>query len=248
MRIVTNEHLVERSKRTATWLFFVSLGILFLGFFAANGSLFGLVDPEEVDRDLYLVGMPVILVVGFATTMISVRMTNLWVRVPRPEKAIEEGLKGISNKSALYSYFHFPARHVLICPQGIFVMISRFQDGKISCQKDRWSVKRGILNLLFSAFRLDGIGNPTLEAKAAAEHISFLLEDYDPDIPVYPVIIFQDPRAEIFSEDCSVPALYPDSKREPNLKDYIRNMEKSEKFDTNEKLVAFIEDFEEQTI
>ncbi len=71
-----------------------------------------------------------ILPIAFITTIVSVRMTNLWVRQPRPEVVIREGLKGLSNKSVLYSYYHFPARHVLICPQGVFAMVTRFQDGR----------------------------------------------------------------------------------------------------------------------
>ena len=247
MRIVTNELLVKRNKQIATYLFFFSLGILILGFFMANGQLLGIVD-EEINRTLYLVGMPIILLIGFATTMISVRMTNLWVRVPRPEDAIQDGLKGISNKSAIYHYFHLPARHVLICPYGIFAIINRFQDGEIIHADGKWRQKRGPVSQLFSLFRLDGVGNPTAEAEAAADHIRYLIEDYDPDIPVYPVIIFHDPRTRLNIEDPQVPVLYTDPKREPNLKDYIRSKEKVEQFDNNEKLTEFIEAFEEFTI
>jgi len=247
MRIVTNEFLVKRNKQIATYLFFFSLAILIFGFFLANGQVFGIVGEEE-NRTVYLVGMPLVLLIGFISTMISVRLTNLWVRIPRPEDAIKDGLKGISNKSAIYHYFHLPARHVLICPQGVFAIISRFQDGEVIHKDGRWRIKRGPISTLFSIFRLDGIGNPTAEAEAAAAHIRYLIEDYDPDIPVYPVVIFQDPKVRLTIENPTVPVLYPDPKREPNLKEYIRSKEKLEQFDTNEKLTQFITDFEEFTI
>jgi len=248
MRIATNEQIVESNKKTATRLFFFSLLILLAGFLLANGSAFGLIDPELIDGAVYLFGMPLILLVGFITTMISVRMTNIWVRVPRPEDAIEEGLKGISNKSALYHYFHLPARHVLICPQGIFAIVTRFQDGKIVAKNGRWRIKRNIISQILSAFRFDSLGDPQIDAEDAADHIRYLIEDYDPDIPVYPVIVFHDPRAELFLDDPDIPAVYADPKREPNLRDYVRDKDRAEQFDTNEKLTAFITEFEEYTV
>ena len=249
MRIVTNEQLVGRNRKMATYLFFFSLAVLILGFFFANGSLFGLVNLENLDPGVYLIAMPLTLFIGFATTMFSVRLTNLWIRVPRPEVAIQEGLKGISNKSALYNYFHLPARHVLVTPQGVFPIVTRFQDGTVKVNGKRIRVRRGPVGSLFSVFRGDGMGNPVAEADAAAEYLQFLTEDYDADIPIYPVIVFHDPRASLnIIEEGPIPVVHAASKSEPSLRDFVRSKAVAEQFDTNQKLADFIEAFEEYTL
>lgn len=248
MRIATNEYMVGRNRKFATYLFFFSLAVLASGFLFANG-LFGLSEVEESNPGIYVIAMPLVLIIGFTTTIISVRLTNLWIRVPRPEDAIQEGLKGISNKSALYNYFHLPARHVLVTHQGIFPMVTRFQDGNITVKGNRFQQKRSPLTAIFSIFRMDGVGNPVSEAEAAGAYLQHLIEDYDPDIPVYPVIVFHDPRANLtFKEDPPIPVVYANSKSERSLRDFVRSKDKAEQLMSNEQLAQFIRDFETYTI
>ncbi len=223
MRIVTNQELIRKNRRTATWLFFISMAILIFGFFVANGQILGLV-PEESVGLIYTFATPFVLLIGFMTTLTSVRMTNLWVRIPRPEVVIPEGLKGIPsrNKNALYNYHHFPARHVLVTPQGIFPMVTRFQDGSFSVNGNKWRAHKGPVGAIFTFLRLDGIGNPNQDAELARRYIQHLIEDYDKDIPIHPVIVFVDPRAKLEINDPSVPVVYADSKKSPNLKEFIQ--------------------------
>lgn len=248
MRIVTNETLVKRNRKTATYLFFASLTILGVGFFVANGQILGLVDPEEMDPVLYSLIMPAVLMMGFLATIISVRMTNLWIRMPRPEKAIQEALKGLGGKSAIYNYYHFPARHVLVCPQGVFAIITRYQDGRFSVTGDKWKHHRSTIGRLFAIFRMDGVGNPTREAIEAAQYIRYITEDYDPDLEIQPLIVFVDPRANIEIENPVVPVLHADSKKEPNLKNFLRDMKKADDLRGPDNIEEFIQEFELATL
>lgn len=250
MRIVTNQELVRKNRRTATWLFFISMAILIFGFFVANGQILGII-PEESVPVVYTIATPFILLIGFMTTLTSVRMTNLWVRVPRPEVVIPEGLKGIPNrnKNALYNYHHFPARHVLVTPQGIFSMVTRFQDGRFSVKGDKWKAHKGPIGTIFTFLRLDGIGNPTRDAEIARQYVQYLTEDYDAEIPIYPIIVFVDPRAKLEIEDPTIPVVYADSKKSPNLKELIQSYgnESIEQF-KGQGLQEFIEEWEESTL
>lgn len=236
MRVETNEDLVKRNKQIATYLFFFSLAVLILGFLAANGSLIG-IDLAEDAASIYLIVMPAILVIGLMSTLVSVRMTNMWVRQPRPEDAIQTGLKGISTKSVLYNYLHLPARHVLICPQGVFAIITRYQDSKFSVDNDKWKTHRNPLGRILSIFRMDGVENPTAEARLAADHIQQIMDDLEIDVEVQPLIIFVDPRAELEIGETSIPVLYAVDKAsvrdkevrlKPNLKEYMRSIPKEE--------------------
>ena len=248
MRVVTNEALVERNKKLATRLFFASLAILIGGFILANGQSLGIGFVETIDPAIYVTIMPIVLLVGFITVMISVRMTNLWVRLPRPEDAIRAGLKGLSNKHTLYNYYHFPARHVIVGPSGIFPIVTRFQDGSFAVNGDRWATRKNPLSRLFGIFRFDGLGNPTGDAEQAAKHLRFVIEDYDPNITVQPIIVFVDPRAVVEIEDPTVPVLYADSKLKPNIKDYLRDIDKAGVMTPPSDLDDFVKEFEYATL
>ncbi|NDJ60580.1 MAG: NERD domain-containing protein [Chloroflexi bacterium] len=220
-------------------MFFASLGVLILGFLVTSQPL----AESEEDVNLVLALLPaLVLPTAVVMTMVSVRMTNLWVRPPRPEEVIAQGLKGISNKSVLYSYYHFPARHVLIAPQGVFAIVTRFQDGRIFNEGDRWRVRKNPLVRLLSVFRLDNVGNPTFDALRAAQILQAKLAPIAPDIEVQPLIVFVDPRVQLQVNEPTVPVLHADPKHTPNLKTYFRDAAREKRPTlTPEQITAFEE-------
>ena len=166
--------------------------------------------------EITILAQSAVLPVAFVLTIVSVRMTNLWARVPRPEKAIEAGLKGLSNKSILYNYYHFPARHVLICPQGIFAIVTRWHDQVYTVRDGRFRSHRNIISKAFSVIRFDGIGKPFRDAEFAREVVQRTLDDIAPDVEVRPLVVFVDPKAELRIEDeLKTPVLFADPKRAP---------------------------------
>jgi hypothetical protein len=224
MRIETNWRLAQRNRRIAHFLFFFSMAVLISGFIVANTQLTPATQENSEALGLALFLPWLVLPIGFICTLLSVRMTNLWIRKPRPEDAIYEGLKGISKRSVLYNYYHFPARHVLIAPQGVFAMVTRFQEGSYTVKGDKWSTHTNPLSRFMAFFRRDGIGNPTEDAYRAAAYVQSLLDTTMPGIEVQPLIIFVDPRAKLEIENPTVPVLYADDRLKPNLKDYMREL------------------------
>lgn len=251
MRVETNTFLIQRNRRFATGLFFFSLVVLLFGFLGANSEFIGIDVFGTLGEAGYLLGMPIILLVGFTATVISVRMTNLWIRQPRPEEVIEQGLKGLGSKAVLYNYLHLPARHVLIAPQGVFAIITRFQDGRFIVENNKWTTRRSLLGTIGSIFRMDGIGNPNFDAELAADHIQDVIDEINPNVEVQPLIIFVDPRATLdLRDENSVPVLYAmskagDKKLSPNLKDYMKEVGKENRATLTPEE---IEQFEELTI
>jgi hypothetical protein len=223
MRIETNLRLAQRNRRIAHFLFFFSMAVLIGGFIIANTQLTS-TDRESPVFALSLFLPWVVLPIGFICTILSVRMTNLWIRKPRPEEAIRDGLKGISKKSVLYNYYHFPARHVLIAPQGVFAMVTRFQEGKFRVDGDKWTTPSGFFGGFMRFFRRDGIGDPTQDALKAAAYIKSLLDKKTQGIEVQPLIIFVDPRANVEIVNSSVPVLYANENQKPNLRDFMRDL------------------------
>jgi hypothetical protein len=239
MRVETNEKLLRRNRKIAQYLFFASFGVPIVGLFLINQQA------ANPTSESVLVGFVIPLLVlpaAYIITMISVRLANLWVRAPRPEIVIPEGLKGIGSKSVLYNYFHFPARHLLISPQGVFAVVTRFQDGQFTVDGNKWMTRRTVLGRVFGIFRMDSVGNPTEDALRAASHVQKLLEPIASGVHVQPVIVFVDPRAQVNVVKTDVPVAYASSKRDPALKDYVRGFGKEKRLTlTAEQIEAFEE-------
>lgn len=223
MRVETNNKLAQRNRQIAQYSFFFALAILIGGFILTNQQF---ASPQTTTENIALVALlsTLALPIGLIATLFSVRMTNLWIRLPRPENIIRDGLKGLSNNSVLYNYFHIPARHVLVCPQGVFVFTTRFQDGSFRVNGDRWETRGGVLSGLLRAFRRDNLGNPTRDAHQAAAHLQTIMDTIAPDVKVQPVVIFVDPRARLEIENPTVPVIYGGEAQSPNLKTFMRDM------------------------
>ncbi len=239
MRIITNSKLAQRNKQWAQYLFFASFGLLILGLFVTNRQL---TPGQDANVLLDIILPTAVLPVAFIMTIVSVRMTNLWARLPRPEKAIEDSLKGIPPKTTLFNYYHFPARHVLICPAGVYAIVTRFQDGSQSCQGDVWRTSRSLLGRLASIFRFDGIGNPTADALRAAEHVKSQMTSAGIDVEVKPLVLFVDPRVSLSVDDPVVPVCHVAAKHPLSLKDFLYESGKDKKFPLSQEQVdRFVE-------
>lgn len=227
MRIETNQKLVARNRKIAQYLFFFSFAVLVLGLLVVNQPVTPTVTPGSASGvTLYFVLSALMLPIAFISTMISVRMTNLWVREPRPELGIRDNLKGINTKSVLYNYYHFPARHVLIAPQGVFAIVTRFQERKYRVEGDRWRSLSNLLTQFLGLIRFDRIGNPTRDAQLAARHVKDLFADIAPDLVVQPIIIFSDPRAQVMVVNSTVPVVSLGGKQLPTLKEHLRSLQR----------------------
>lgn len=239
MRVEINELLVSRNKRIAQILFFASLGVLIAGFFVINYPLFAPDTGDEV-TSLLLIAPSLILPLAFILTIFSVRMTNLWIRPPRPEQVIAENLKGVGKNAVLYNYYHFPARHVLITQHGVFAIVTRFQDGRFTVDGHRWRSERSLIGRFFGIFRMDGIRNPSADAVAAAEHVQNLLKPIAADVPVRPVVVFTDPRVRLTIIEPTVPVVHAQTRLQPCLKDYLKDIPKEQRVTlTPEQIAAF---------
>ncbi len=220
MRLKTNKKLARRNRQITNYLFFGTFAALIVGFIIINASLF----TPDVPDTLTLIAQSAILPIAFILTVVSVRMTNLWARRPRPEDAIAGGLKGLSNKSVLYNYYHFPARHVLICPQGVFAITTRWHDQRFTYRKGKFRSHKNILSKFFSAIRFDGVGKPLRDAEYASSRVQRAIDAVAADVKVQPLVVFIDPAADIeFEDEPALPVLYAEPKKSPNLKDYMRD-------------------------
>jgi hypothetical protein len=217
MRIITNNRRIKRSRTIAQILFFISIAIL----------MGGLVLTNTITRrnDILLFVPCLIMPIGLITTLISVRMTNQFIRVPHPEDALSDGLKGAPKNSNLYNYI-LPSNHVLITPQGVFTLTTRFHENRYKVEGEKWQnlKQRGPLAPLFIFLRQEQLSDPFGQARKEAAAMQSLVEEILPNtnIQVQPVVVFISPKAEVEAIDPAIPVVYADLKRKPSLKSLLK--------------------------
>jgi len=232
MRVVTNQQRVKRNRQIAQVLFFLSLAIL------TGGLLF--TNTLARDSEILMLVPCLIMPLGLITTIVSVRLTNQYVRPPHAEDAIREGLKGINRRSTLYNYV-LPVNHVLVSPQGVYTFTTRFQETRFKVEGNKWFNRknRGPLAPLFLFLKQEGLGDPFKQANAQADTIQAIVDQALPGtkIEVQPVVVFTSPKATLDVIDPDIPVVYADPKKKPSLKGLLRE-EKRRRDDKSAEDVA----------
>lgn len=210
MRIITNTPFIQKRARLARIISYVGLAIL------AGGFVTSLLQPNLILL-AYLT-----LPIGMILANIGIYLANRYLRPPRPDQALDQALKGLSDRYTIYHYM-LPADHVLISPHGIYPLIVRFQAGTFINEGERWQQRQGCWGRVLRLFGQEGIGNPTQEARAEVEALRRYLAEHAPglDVPIEPIIVFTHPQAEITITSPAVPVVLA-----KKLKVYLRSVER----------------------
>ena len=191
MQIIVNETRIARGARIGKIGTFAGLGFLVVGLI--------------VSLTLQTTGLLwisfVCLLLGILVSSVGTMNMNRWVREPRADQALSQGLKGFDDRYRLYSYF-LPAPHVLLGPSGLFVLTAMGQDGAI--QYDGTKFRRD-----FSALRLlrfmaeEGLGKPFSEADSQVRAMQKLLdkEGAGEGVEIQNVVVFYNPRVQLSVSD-----------------------------------------------
>jgi len=226
MRVFLNEQRVKRNRRLATYLFFVSIVILLGGLVISYT-----VGPTNPDLMIVpLIAMPV----GLLTTWLSVRLTNQYVRKPYAEDVLRAAFKGVSPHSVAYHYL-FKANHVLVCQQGVYAFLARFQEGNFRVTGDQVinPRARGPFGSFMILMRQEQLGTPIREAQAAAGELQIVLDealkeaniDNTIAVVVQPVVVFTAEKADLdIREEPPIPVVLAIPKKgKPALKTLLKD-------------------------
>ena len=197
MRTITNEKQVARGARLGKILVFGSLGFLIAGLILALRL-----------TQLYYVWISLAcLAIALVATTIGFAFMNRWVREPRADQALAAGLKGFDERYRLYNYT-LPAPHVLLSPNGLFVLTPMGQDGAIRYEGKfhrRFSVAR-LLRFLSD----EGLGRPFAEGDRQVNALQQLLRQNGiEDVDVQNLVVFYNPRVQLEAIDPPRPVLLP---------------------------------------
>ncbi|MHB8751151.1 MAG: hypothetical protein ACYDBJ_18425, partial [Aggregatilineales bacterium] len=206
-------------------LFVASLVILFGG----------LIISYTVTADkYYLMIVPLIAMpIGLLTTWWSVRLTNQYVRKPHAEDVMQAAFKGAGAHSVAYHYL-FKANHVLVCPQGVYAIVARFQDGIFRVQGERILNARGRnpIGGFMTLMRQEQMGSPIHEAQMAAAELQTQLDEAlaetesgpSLDLVIQPLVVFTSEKADLdIQQDPPIPVVLAAHKpKRPSLKVLLR--------------------------
>ena len=187
MRIITDEARIAKGARLGKIATLVGLGFLV-------GGLIISLALQETPLLWLSFGC---LLIGLVISSIGTGNMNRWVREPRADQALAQGLKGFDDRYCLYNYT-LPAPHVLLGPMGLYVLTALGQDGAIRYEGGKFHRDFSMMRVLrFMAE--EGMGKPLSEADAQVEDLQAFLNDNDAGegIEIQNMLVFYNPRAEL---------------------------------------------------
>ena len=199
MRLVVDDAKIARGTRLGKIGTFVGLGFLLAGFIISLTL-----------RDMMFLWVSLgCLVVGMLISSVGTMNMNRWVREPRADQALAQGLKGFDDRYVLYSY-NLPVPHVLLSPAGLFVLTAMGQDGTIHYDGNKFR-RDFSLGRVLRFMAEEGLGRPLAEADRQVEALRQYLAEREvaEDVEIQNVVVFYNPRAELDVSDPPVPIVDP---------------------------------------
>jgi hypothetical protein len=199
MQNIVNEVRVQRGARVGKIATFVGLGLL------VAGLIVSLLMKESPTLWLSFL----FLLLGLLVSSVGTMNMNRWVREPRADQALAQGLKGFHDRYRLYNYF-LPAPHVLLSPVGLYVLTAMGQDGVIRYDGNRFR-RNFSVGRLFRFMAEEGLGKPFAEANAQVEALRKLLDEHGigEEVEIENILVFFNPRAELAISDPPRPVANP---------------------------------------
>ncbi len=159
-------------------------------------------------RPGYLTFAYIMMIAGLGVAMTGIYFANRWVKRPRPEASLDDALKSLSNAHRLYHYPSLPCDHVLLTPNGLFVLETVNLGSRFTYKNGRWREVIGAGRALRYIVE-EHLGDPFKSARSAAqfleERVSQTLEG-KAGVPVRAVVVFTHPAAQIEVENPPMPA------------------------------------------
>ncbi len=197
MRSISNERKIARGARIGKIATLAGLGFLIGGLII---SFMFQASP------LFFISFGCLLV-GILISSIGTMNMNRWVRVPRADQALEQGLKGYDDRYRLYNYL-LPAPHVLLSPAGLFVLTAMGQEGVIRYEGGKFR-RNFSLGRAIRFMGEEGLGKPFAVADSEVKALQKLLDanEVGEEVEVQSIVVFYSPRAELMISDPPQPVV-----------------------------------------
>lgn len=201
---------VRRNGRIATVLAFAGLA------FMIAGIVLAFTRREEFTLVL------VVSFTGLTFSQVGTLMRNRWSRHPRTDEILDDALKGMDDRYAIFHYL-LGASHALVGPPGILAVCTSDVDGEIRYEAQRWIRLRPKPGLL-SRSRVQRLSDPGGQTQSEVDLLRKTLKRRLrlPELPeVTAILVFVHQGALIEAEDSPFPAVHV-----KKLKAYLRALPK----------------------
>jgi hypothetical protein len=199
VQIVTNQATITRGARVGKIGVFAGLALLLAGFVISLAF-----------RETQFIWISfACLIIGFLVSTVGTMNMNRWVREPRADQALAQGLKGFDDRYRLYNYV-LPAPHVLLCPSGLFVLTTMGQDGTIRFDGQKFH-RNFSMGRVFRMMADEGLGRPFSEGDAQVQSLRKYLDAHDAGegVDIQNVLVFYHPRVALSVSDPPRPVVEP---------------------------------------
>jgi hypothetical protein len=225
MKIFTDNAVIEKRVNISRWANLVGLGMLF-------GAVF-----LSFQQSMLLYSF-ILLMAGLVVANIGTFFANRWLRRPRADEILSKVLKGFDSQYTLFNYTS-PVMHVLMGPDHLYTIVTRFQDGVIRVEGSKF-YRKFKWSRLFTLLADETLGNPIQDARRISRNLeSYLAKNLNEkiDIPIEPIIIFTNPEAYLTVEDCPVPTM-----NGSELKNFLRGQPKGTTLNNSQRnaLIALL--------
>jgi hypothetical protein len=199
MQSITDDRRVVRGARVGKIATLVGLGFL----------LGGLVISLALQESPLLWLSFACLIAGLVISSVGTMNMNRWVREPRADQALAQGLKGYDDRYRLYNYL-LPAPHVLLSPIGLYVLTALGQDGTVRYEGGKFRRDFSLGRVL--RFMADeGLGRPFAVGDSEIKALQQFLEEHEvgEGVEIQNVLVFYNPRAQLSVSDLPRPVVDP---------------------------------------
>lgn len=209
LKKISNPSLINRNQKIGNYSQIGGMIVLVGGFAAVY------LVPNRLDLP-YLS-----LILGFILVNIGASFNNRWNRVPPPDLAVDDLLKGLDDHYAIV-HFRLGADHALFTPNGIVAILGKYERGLVTYDGKKWR-QTGVSSVQ-KFFGTEALGNPVLDAQAEADRLSKRLRTIlkTEDLPpIQPVVVFVNDKTRVECDAAPLPVLHASK-----LKEYIRHLPK----------------------
>ncbi|MDJ0755798.1 MAG: hypothetical protein QNJ45_19890 [Ardenticatenaceae bacterium] len=184
--ILRNDKLINTRRRLGVTISFVGMGVLIGGF------VLTLVNQEDTTfTTIAFISLPL----GWLLSQVGLYLANRYVRAPRPDQRIDEGMNKLGKAGRNLRVYHYflPVPHVILSPSGVIAVIAKYQGGDIVADGAKW--KQTGVGFFRRFFGQESLGNPTLEAENAIKQLAGFIGRVAPDLaeqelPLGAMIVF----------------------------------------------------------
>lgn len=197
MVIIRDDKRIQRMRKIAQYTSFAGIGVLLLGL----GLLFW-GDENALLYQLIALGL------GWMLSQVGIYLGHRYVRDPRPDEVLDQALRHAVRNGRLYHYL-LPAPHVLLLPNGIVILHTKYQTGNITVEGDKWHQSGVGLRKYFGQ---EGLGNPSKESDRLVSAMANFIRKNAPgveEVPIAPLIVFTTKNIDsLETKESRIPAMH----------------------------------------